>query len=29
MKMRARAVRGDKPWPGMQTGLVLAGTQLV
>ena len=28
MKMRARTVRGYKTWPGMQTGLLLAGTQL-
>ena len=27
MKMRARTVRGYKTWPGMQTGLMLAGTQ--
>lgn len=26
MKMRARTVRGYKTWPGMQTGLLLAGT---
>ena len=26
MKMRARTVRGYKTWPGMQTGLMLAGT---
>lgn len=26
MKMRARTVRGYKSWPGMQTGLMLAGT---
>ena len=26
MKMRARTVRGTKTWPGMQTGLMLAGT---
>jgi transposase-like protein len=26
MKMRARKVRGYKTWPGMQTGLMLAGT---
>jgi transposase-like protein len=26
MKMRARTVRGYKCWPGMQTGLMLAGT---
>ncbi len=25
MKMRARTVRGYKTWPGMQTGLMLAG----
>jgi transposase-like protein len=29
MKIRARTVRGYKSWPGMQTGLMLAGTQLV
>jgi len=29
MKMRARTVRGYKSWPGMQTGLMLAGTPLV
>jgi transposase-like protein len=28
MKMRARTVRGYKSWPGMQTGLMLAGTKL-
>jgi hypothetical protein len=28
MKMRARTVRGYKTWPGMQTGLMLAGTKL-
>jgi transposase-like protein len=28
MKMRARTVRGYKNWPGMQTGLMLAGTKL-
>jgi transposase-like protein len=28
MKMRARTVRGYKTWPGMQTGLMLAGTNL-
>jgi hypothetical protein len=27
MKMRARTVRGYKTWPGMQTGLMLAGTK--
>ena len=27
MKMRARTVRGYKTWQGMQTGLMLAGTQ--
>lgn len=27
MKMRARTVRGYKSWPGMQTGLMLAGTK--
>jgi transposase-like protein len=27
MKMRARTVRGYKTWPGMQTGLLLAGTK--
>ena len=27
MKMRARTVRGYKTWPGMQTGLILAGTK--
>jgi len=27
MKMRARTVRGYKTWSGMQTGLMLAGTQ--
>ena len=27
MKMRARTVRGYKTWPGMQTGLMLAGTR--
>jgi len=27
MKMRARTVRGYKSWPGMQTGLMLAGTR--
>lgn len=27
MKMRARTVRGYKTWPGMQTGLLLAGTR--
>ena len=27
MKMRARTVRGYKNWPGMQTGLMLAGTK--
>lgn len=27
MKMRARTVRGYKSWPGMQTGLLLAGTK--
>jgi hypothetical protein len=27
MKMRARSVRGCKTWPGMQTGLMLAGTR--
>jgi len=27
MKMRARTVRGYKAWPGMQTGLMLAGTK--
>lgn len=27
MKMRARTVRGYKSWPGMQTGLLLAGTR--
>jgi hypothetical protein len=26
MKMRARTVRGYKSWPGMQSGLLLAGT---
>jgi transposase-like protein len=26
MKMRARTVRGYKTWPGMQTGMLLAGT---
>jgi transposase-like protein len=26
MKMRARTVRGYKTWPGMQTGLMLAGS---
>ena len=26
MKMRARTVRGYKSWPGMQSGLMLAGT---
>jgi transposase-like protein len=26
MKMRARTVRGYKTWPGMQTGLLLAGS---
>jgi hypothetical protein len=26
MKMRARTVRGYKSWPGMQSGLILAGT---
>jgi len=26
MKMRARTVRGYKTWPGMRTGLMLAGT---
>jgi transposase-like protein len=29
MKMRARTVRGYKTWPGMQTGLMLAGTNPV
>jgi transposase-like protein len=28
MKMRARTVRGYKTWPGMQTGLMLAGTSI-
>jgi transposase-like protein len=28
MKMRARTVRGYKSWPGMQSGLMLAGTSL-
>jgi hypothetical protein len=28
MKMRARTVRGYKTWAGMQTGLMLAGTNL-
>ena len=28
MKMRARTVRGYKSWAGMQTGLLLAGTNL-
>ncbi len=28
MKMRARTVRGYKSWPGMQAGLLLAGTSL-
>jgi len=28
MKMRARTVRGYKSWPGMQSGLTLAGTDL-
>ena len=27
MKMRARTGRGYKPWPGMQAGLLLAGSQ--
>jgi len=27
MKMRARTVRGYKSWPGMQAGLLLAGSQ--
>lgn len=27
MKLRARTVRGYKAWPGMQTGLMLAGTK--
>ena len=27
MKMRARTVRGYKTWPGMQSGLMLAGTK--
>ena len=27
MKMRARTVRDYKIWPGMQTGLILTGTQ--
>lgn len=27
MKMRARTVRGYKTWPGMQTGLMIAGTK--
>jgi hypothetical protein len=27
MKMRARTVQGYKSWPGMQTGLMLAGTK--
>jgi transposase-like protein len=27
MKMRARTVRGYKSWPGMRTGLMLAGTK--
>jgi len=26
MKMRARTIRGYKSWPGMQSGLILAGT---
>jgi hypothetical protein len=29
MKMRARTVRGYKSWPGMQTGLLLAGTRFI
>jgi transposase-like protein len=29
MKMRARTVRGYKTWQGMQTGLLLAGTNLI
>lgn len=28
MKMRARTVRGYKSWPGMESGLLLAGTSL-
>lgn len=28
MKMRARTVRGYKSWPGMQSGLMLAGTSI-
>jgi transposase IS66 family protein len=28
MKMRARTVRGYKAWPGMEAGLLLAGTSL-
>jgi transposase-like protein len=28
MKMRARTVRGYKSWPGMQSGLLLAGSSL-
>ena len=28
MKMRARTVRGYKSWPGMQSGLMLAGTYI-
>ncbi|HEX7567407.1 MAG TPA: hypothetical protein VF355_02450 [Anaerolineaceae bacterium] len=27
VKMRDRTVRGYKTWPGMQTGLMLAGTK--
>ncbi|MBE3119376.1 MAG: hypothetical protein IMZ50_11580 [Candidatus Atribacteria bacterium] len=29
MKMRARTVRGYKTWPGMQTGLMLAGMKSI
>jgi hypothetical protein len=28
MKMRARTVRGYKSWPGMESGLLLAGSSL-